>query len=112
MSAPTIRNLIDDWAERALSKRQRRNLTSEDREALEAMLQAREDGIKDFLNLAGAQFGMYPFIVAEAITQSGLGTPLSEGERVAVRAAYVQGMQALEAAIEEQRRRQSGEDTN
>lgn len=74
--------------------------TVADPEGLKGALLNREDGMKDVLNLAGAQFGLYPFIVAEVLAQVGLGTPLSEEERTYIRQEFVAGMENLRAAIE------------
>lgn len=80
-----------------------------DMENLVSALMAREDNMADILRLAGAQFGMYPFIVAEVLRQVGIGTPMSEEEQTMIHEAYVAGMNAL---MEQQRRAQEGGDTN
>jgi hypothetical protein len=58
-------------------------------------LTAREDQIADYLRLAGAQFGMYPWIIAEVLAQIGLGTPPSEDERTLIRRQFIEGMEEL-----------------
>jgi hypothetical protein len=49
-----------------------------DRAAIQAALVEREDQVADFLRLAGQQFGLFPQIVAEVLSQTGLGTPVSD----------------------------------
>lgn len=109
MSAVQARDLVNLWAERSLSKWQRRALKPAQREALAALFEAREDAALDYMRLAGAQFGMYPFIVAKVLAQTGLGTPLSDQEQQAIHDAYVAGMNAL---VEAQRRAQEGDGNN
>lgn len=104
----TVREIIEGWAA-SLTEEQRAELSSVQTDGLEAALLAREDNMADILRLAGAQFGMYPFIVAEVLRQVGIGTPLSEEEQQMIHEAYVNGMNAL---IEEQRRAQEGGDSN
>ena len=76
------------------------NYTVTDQEGLRRALLAREDGMKDILTLAGAQFGLYPFIVAEVLAQVGLGTEPSEEERVYIRRAFEVGMEELRRQFE------------
>lgn len=45
--------------------------------ALKALLVAREDAISVALHFAGAQFGLFPQIVALVLADVGLGTPVS-----------------------------------
>ena len=58
-------------------------------------LVAREDFIADQLRAAGAQFGMYPEIVAEVLAEVGLGSPLTTEERALIRANFVNLMERL-----------------
>jgi hypothetical protein len=58
-------------------------------------LVAREDAIADSLRVAGAQFGLYPEIVAEVLAEVGLGSPVSEEERALIRANFVNLMERL-----------------
>jgi hypothetical protein len=62
---------------------------------LEAALIEREDGVADLLRLAGAQFGMFPEIVAEVLVTVGVGSPISETERAMVRQQFVALMERL-----------------
>jgi hypothetical protein len=64
-------------------------------EDLEAALLAREDAMRDALNLGGVQFGLYPFIVSEVLTTVGLGTPPSEEARAMIRTNFINGMEDL-----------------
>lgn len=73
------------------------NYTVTDPEGLKRALIAREDGMKDILSLAGAQFGLYPFIVAEVLAQVGLGSEPSEEERGYIRQQFTAGMEELQA---------------
>lgn len=65
-------------------------------EALVAALLAREDEMRDRLYLAGAQFGLFPFIVTEVLAEVGLGTPPSEAERAMIHHNFVAGMEDLQ----------------
>jgi hypothetical protein len=76
------------------------NYTVTDPEGLRRALIAREDGMRDILTLAGAQFGLYPFIVAEVLAQVGLGSTPTEEERVYIRRAFDEGMEQLRTAYE------------
>lgn len=71
-------------------------------ETLMALLIAREDNMADHLRLAGAQFGLLPWIVAEVVAELGLGTPLSDEERQMVRQNFVNGMEELRRQAEGQ----------
>lgn len=73
-------------------------------EALVAALVEREEYIKQVLTLAGAQFGLRPFIVAEVLAEVGLGNALSEEERAYVHQTYIHGMEQLQAEYEQYRR--------
>lgn len=74
-------------------------------EVLRAMLVTREDLMADHLRLAAQQFGLMPQIVAEVVAQLGLGTPLSEEERLLVHQNFVTLMEQIAA----ERRRLEGE---
>lgn len=65
------------------------------REALIAALVEREDRIADFLRLTAQTFGLYPFVVAEVIASTGLGTLPTEEERELIRQQYLAGMREL-----------------
>lgn len=72
------------------------NYTVTDPEGLKRALVAREDGMRDILSLAGAQFGLFPAIVAEVLAQVGLGTEPSEEERDYIRTQFVALMEELQ----------------
>lgn len=63
---PTLDSVLDRFVDSAF--------TPEDREAIQAALVEREDAAADFLRMAGRQFGLFPQIVAEVLTEAGLGT--------------------------------------
>lgn len=63
-------------------------------------LTEREDNMADILRLAGMQFGMFPFIVAEVLAQVGLGTAPTEEARDMIRQSYISGMEELRRAQE------------
>lgn len=69
--------------------------TVTDPEGLERALLSREDAIREMLFLAGQQFGLMPFIVAEVLATVGLGTPPPEDERVMIRQNFQRGMEEL-----------------
>ena len=63
-------------------------------QTLLAALYEREDSIATALHLLGAQFGLYPEIVAEVITNAVmLGTPVPEEQRTHVRQQFVARME-------------------
>lgn len=62
---------------------------------LVAALVEREQEASDVLRIIGAQFGMFPEIVAEALAEVGLGNPLSQEERAIIHHQYVALMQRL-----------------
>jgi len=70
--------------------------------AVEAALINREDAMAEVMHLAGAQFGLFPQIVAEVLAEVGLGTPKSDEEREMIRRSFHNLMEQL-------RRAQSGE---
>lgn len=67
----------------------------DNKEALVGALQEREDQMKDRLGMAGAQFGLFPFIVAAVLVDVGLGTPPSDEERALIHNTFNEGMSAL-----------------
>jgi len=62
---------------------------------LTADLIERENQMADHLRLAGMQFGLYPEIVAEVLSQIGLGTPLSDSERAMIHANFTALMERI-----------------
>lgn len=64
-------------------------------EALLSALYTREDTLKIVFNLAGAQFGLMPFIVSEVLAQVGLGTPMSDEERALIHRNFQAGMEEI-----------------
>jgi len=66
-------------------------------DVLERALVAREDRMADILRGAGAQFGMYPQIVAEVFTSVGVGSPVSEEERAMIHNNFVVLMTQMQA---------------
>ena len=71
------------------------SLTEEERQTLTRVLTVREDVMADHFRMAGMQFGLYPWIVAEVFAEVGIGTPLSEVERGVVRQQFEAGMEEL-----------------
>ena len=70
----------------------------------------REDLMAEHLRVAGLMFGAHPPIVAEALATIGIGTPLGEEQRAFIRTQFINHIEALRRAYEEeQRRRQQGE---
>lgn len=84
MTYPTINELIEPLALPEPEKRQ-----------LIAQLIAREEAICDVLRLAGAQFGLFPQIVAEVLAEVGMGEPISAEQREMVRANFSTLMEHL-----------------
>lgn len=78
------------------------NAAATDWGAVEAALVNREDAMAEVMHLAGAQFGLFPQIVAEVLAEVGLGTPRSDEEREMIRRSFNELMENL-------RRAQSGE---
>ena len=64
-------------------------------------LLAREDAIRDSLQFAAMQYGLFPQIVAEVIAELGIGTPPPPEVRAHIRAQY-------EGLMAEIRRAQEG----
>jgi hypothetical protein len=64
-------------------------------DVLRALLVAREDNMADHLRLAGAQFGLIPELVAAVIADLGLGTPLSDEERIIIRNNFINKMREI-----------------
>jgi hypothetical protein len=73
-----------------------------DKAGLKAALLEREDAQADLLRTAGGQFGLFPEIVAEVITEIGIGTPPDEVTREFIRSNFTNRM----AWIQEQQRGQ------
>ena len=72
------------------------DLTDEQRTACVQALVAREDQMADVLRMAGAQFGLYPQIVAEVFAEVGIGTPVGKEEREMIRNQFLVLMQQLQ----------------
>lgn len=72
------------------------SLTAEQIQPLTAALVAREDQMADTLRMAGAQFGLYPEIVAEVFAEVGVGTPVDETQRAFIRAQFNSLMEELQ----------------
>lgn len=64
-------------------------------------LYQREDEMAEAMHSAGAQFGLFPQIVAEVLAELEFGTPKSTDERTVIRASY-------ENLMEELRKQQQG----
>lgn len=80
---PTLHSIVENHYE-------------EGAERLEAALLEREDLIADALRLFGANFGLYPEVVSEVLTNAiPLGTPQSEAAKVFVRLQYEALVQRL-----------------
>lgn len=60
---------------------------------LRERLLAREDNMADVLRLAGAQFLMFPEIVAEVLAEVGLGTPIDDDQRMFIRRQFAARME-------------------
>ena len=68
------------------------------RQRMQHALVQREDAIVELLHLAGAQFGLFPQIVAEVLAQVGLGTPKTDAEREMIRRQFVELMEQIQRA--------------
>ena len=88
----TLRHVLDHFPE--VDELTRRRMHAE--------LMNREDAIVSILHLAGAQFGLFPQIVAEVLAEVGLGSPKSDEERAMIRRQFAELMEQV-------RRAQSGE---
>lgn len=86
-SLSTINDTIEQAAPE-LTLAQRQNLTQ--------VLIEREDHMADMFRLAGMQFGLYPWIVAEVFAEVGIGTPVDDTQREMIRAQFVAGMEELQ----------------
>lgn len=64
---------------------------------LEAALVEREEAMADILRLAGAQFGLFPEIVAEVLAQVGIGRPISTEQRAMIHANFHALMERLQS---------------
>lgn len=72
------------------------DMSDELRARLTAALVEREDEMADLFRLAGMQFGLYPWIVAEVFADVGIGTPPTEENRTLIRAQFIAGMEELQ----------------
>jgi hypothetical protein len=77
-------------------------LPGEKQTALIAALTEREDRMADLLRMAGHQFGLYPWIVAEVFAQVGIGTAPDTTTRAMIRVQFEQGMEELARQHREQ----------
>lgn len=82
---PTINDTIR--LVEGLSEEQVADLTSN--------LVERENLMADMFRLAGIQFGLYPWIMAEVFADVGIGTPPDETTRAMIRTQFVHGMEEL-----------------
>lgn len=98
MSEPQIETARPDSIETVLS---RFPIPADYRADLLAALVAREENIADLLRLAGAQFNLFPEIVAEMFAQVGLGEPMSADQRRMVHANYHALMDRLRNEFEQ-----------
>ncbi len=71
-------------------------LTLEQQQALVAALTTREDLMAGMLHMAGAQFGVYPEIVAEVFAGLGIGSPITDAHREMIRAQFNALMERLQ----------------
>lgn len=69
--------------------------------ALHAELVAREAALCDMLRMAGAQFNLFPQVVAEVLAEVGLGAPMSADERELIRTQFTGLMEQLRRDQEE-----------
>lgn len=84
-------------------------LETEVRDTLLARLRDREDGIADYLRLAGMQLGMMPGLVSGVIVNSTLGTPLGDEEKLLIAEQFNAAIEELRRAIEQQQRNNGNE---
>jgi hypothetical protein len=87
---------------------QLRDLDDESRRALVNTLQQREDLMADMMREVAMRFGMYPEIVAEALAEIGVGTPIEQTQRDYIRTQFTALMERLQ---EEYRRNHPGDPT-
>jgi len=59
-------------------------------------LVGREQAMSDMFRLAGAQFGLYPQIVAEVLAEAQMGEPIEAAQREMIRAQFVALMEELQ----------------
>ena len=64
--------------------------------ALQTILLSREDQIAEALRMAGSQFGLFPEIVAEVLTEIGLGTPPDDTTREFIKSNFIARMQWIQ----------------
>jgi len=82
---PTLDDVLGHWT----------NEHAADLAVLKSVLVAREDMIVDALNMAGAQFGLFPQIVALVLADVGLGTPVTTEQHEFLRRQFSTLMQQL-----------------
>lgn len=82
------------------------DLDTEWGQQLHDALLGREDAMADLLRLAAAQFGMYPQIVSKVLMDVGMGTAPSPEAEALINHQFA----ALMAELQEQHRRQQGDD--
>jgi hypothetical protein len=92
---PSIEEVI-----RSLAERDEGEVSGPD---LVAALVEREEAIADQLRLAGAQFGLYPEIVAEVLAQVGFGAPITPEQRQLIHDQFVNLMNTLQEQYRQQR---------
>jgi hypothetical protein len=71
-------------------------LTTEQRDALVTALTNREDMLAGLLHMAGAQFGLYPEIIAHVFADLGVGTPITDAHREMIRSQFNALMERLQ----------------
>lgn len=95
---PTVRQIVDQYVPAIVE--------GDEREALIAALIAREDAIADMLRIAGANLGASTPLVAFALAETTLGTPVDDETRSLL---HVQFHEEVERIQEMMRRMQGGE---
>ena len=71
------------------------------RARLTVALVERENEMADLFRMAGIQFGLYPWIVAEVFAEVGIGTPPTDEARAMIRQQFLDGMAQLRAQFGE-----------
>lgn len=71
------------------------------RDALLEALYAREDELGDGMRIAGAQFGLYPSIVAKVLTDLGVGTPVADEMKAMIDFEFANTMAEIRRQWEE-----------
>ena len=64
--------------------------------AMTDFLMQREDQIAETLRVAGSQFGLFPEIVAEVLTEIGIGTPPDDTTREFIKQNFIARMQWIQ----------------